>query len=211
MNFLKLCQRVVKESGIADSGPSKVDGQIGDMARIVDWVQESWLEIQRMHQGRWRFLWTPDVATTLLIDSSVVSYPAGHREPLAYSERLNGQGITRIEFELMRTRYRSKSRGRPSLYAIRPDGNIEFNTLADQQYLFQFDAYKSPAEFAEGISVPLMEEDYHLIIVWSALMKYALYDEAPETAARADKSYQSLLAQLNLRYLPEMSFGGPLA
>ena len=41
MNFLDLCQRLVRETGIADDGPATVTGQIGDFGRVVDWINDA--------------------------------------------------------------------------------------------------------------------------------------------------------------------------
>ena len=62
MNFLDLCQRLVQETGIADGGPATVTGQTGDMARVVDWINDSWLKIQSM-RADWNWAWGTGTAT----------------------------------------------------------------------------------------------------------------------------------------------------
>ena len=54
MDFLSICQRVVLESGISDTGPSSVEGQAGDMLRFVGWVNDAWIELQsKRNQWKW--------------------------------------------------------------------------------------------------------------------------------------------------------------
>ena len=55
MTFLQLVQRTRRECGIAGSGPTTTVNQSGEMARLVDWVQQSWVEIQE-EQPDWDFL-----------------------------------------------------------------------------------------------------------------------------------------------------------
>ena len=56
MNYLQLCQRLVQETGIADSGPANTAGQVGDYGRITFWVNDAWLKIQSM-RANWHWMW----------------------------------------------------------------------------------------------------------------------------------------------------------
>ena len=46
MTFLQLVQRTRQECGIAGDGPTTVVGQTKSMKRLVDWVSQSYVEIQ---------------------------------------------------------------------------------------------------------------------------------------------------------------------
>ena len=54
--FLELCQKVARESGTVEvDGPQTTVSQRGRLALIVDWVRQSWVDLQNM--ANWRFLY----------------------------------------------------------------------------------------------------------------------------------------------------------
>lgn len=55
MNFLALVTRLVQESGASGSGPITTINQVGEYGRMVNWIQDAWLDIQSEHQD-WEFL-----------------------------------------------------------------------------------------------------------------------------------------------------------
>jgi len=58
VNFLQLCQRAVVEcgvSGYAANSPTTTVGQTGQLARIINWVNSAWVDIQSIHQD-WQWL-----------------------------------------------------------------------------------------------------------------------------------------------------------
>jgi hypothetical protein len=55
MNFLELCQRVRLKSGLSGDIAS-VTGQQAILAKVVTWVQDADLEIQRSKTD-WSFMW----------------------------------------------------------------------------------------------------------------------------------------------------------
>ena len=54
MNFLELCRRTVEKCGISGSLTS-TSGQIGEMLRVVNWVNEAWHDIQ-LSQSNWDWM-----------------------------------------------------------------------------------------------------------------------------------------------------------
>ena len=57
MNFLGIVTRLVQESGASGAGPTTTVNQVGEYGRMVNWVQDAWLDIQSEHQD-WEFLRT---------------------------------------------------------------------------------------------------------------------------------------------------------
>ena len=55
LNFLQLCQKLRQEAGISGSGPLTTVNQTGELYRVVDWVQQSYNDIQEKHDD-WNFL-----------------------------------------------------------------------------------------------------------------------------------------------------------
>jgi hypothetical protein len=209
MNFLQLCQRLRQETGIADSGPSQVTGQTGDMKRLVDWIQESWLRIQSSRND-WGWMWTAD-SQVLGAGNSTLTLPDTVERVIPGTLTIGNHELVEIDYRDYRRLYRELSRGRPCQYAVRPDGVVAFSAQADQDYTVAYEAYKTPAYFTEGIEVPGMPPRFHMLIVWGALMEYAIYDEAGELYQKGRSNYDTLFAELSLDQEPRMEFAGPLA
>lgn len=64
MDYLALAQKLRRKCRVAGSGPSAVTGQNEEYNRLLDWINEAWLEIQNMRQD-WQFMrascWAPTV------------------------------------------------------------------------------------------------------------------------------------------------------
>jgi hypothetical protein len=50
MNFLQLAQRTRRKCRIAGTGPTAVTNQSEEYSRVLDWVNEAWMIIQRKHE-----------------------------------------------------------------------------------------------------------------------------------------------------------------
>ena len=207
MDFLTLCQRLRQETGIADSGPSNVTGQVGDMKRLVDWTNESWLRIQSS-QASWNWMWVQSSATATVGDAVLTL--ALDVERVAYL-RVGDYTLTEIDYDTYRETYQTLNDGRPTGYAVRPDGVFVFNTLPDQAYGVVYEYYSTPAYLVNNIDVPAMPQRFHMLIVWGALMEYALFDEANELLNKANLNYQQLFAELMRDQSPEIGLPGAIA
>lgn len=213
MDFLQLCQRLRQETGIADSGPSSVTGQQGDMKRIVDWVNDTWDQLQTMHNN-WSWMWGEN---TLAITAGNAEYaePTDLRElvkdALYLIDGSSETRITLISYEDYRAKYRTLASGRPTEMAIKPNGRVVFNASPDQGYTLSYEYWKKPAPLVNGIDAPSLPERYHMVIVWLALMEYAVFDEAPELFQKGKSNSKRLLAGLKRETLPKLKKARPLA
>jgi len=207
MDFLTLCQRLRQETGIADSGPSSVTGQAGDMKRLVDWINESWLRIQSS-QASWNWMWLQSTATATVGDAVLTL--ASDVERVAYL-RVGDYTLTEIDYDTYRQTYQTLSDGRPTGYAVRPDGVFVFNTLPDHAYNVVYEYYSTPAYLVNNIDVPAIPQRFHMLIVWGALMEYALFDEAVELAQKARINYEQIYAELVRDQSQEIQLPGAIA
>ena len=209
MDFLALCQRTRQESGISDSGPSQVTGQTGDLKRIVDWVNEAYMRIQS-YRNDWDWMWTTGVIN-VTASNSVYSLPDTIENLIGDTVYLNGDKLAEISYDVYRNKYQSLITGKPTAFAIRPDGKLVLNANPDASGTLTFEGYKKPAYFTDGIQVPAFHERFHMVIVWDALKEYALFDEASELLAKASANYDELLAELSADTLPEITPPGSIA
>ncbi len=213
MDFLSLCRRLRQETGITNTGPSNVTSQTGDLQRIVDWVSEAWLRLQARRDD-WAWMWREG---TLSVTSGTKIYSlASTVKTLDVNTLYLGVGsdryaVTVMDYTDLRDSYRNTEVRRPSYAAVRPDGDIEFDSVPDQDYTLTFEYFAKPARMTTNIEAPTIDDEYHMIIVWSALMEYAMFDEAPELYQKGKSNYDTLLAELESNTLPQLEFAGPVA
>ena len=207
MTFLELVQRLRIETGIAESGPSSVQGQTRDMQRLVNWTNDAWLRVQSSRPN-WAFMWRsatttlPEAGSALNLEADVDAIELilvdGNEIPfLAYTDFV-------LDYQTLNT-------SRPTAYTRRPDGALLFNTLADVDYPVYYEYYAQPALMVENFDAPSMPEKYHMMIVWAGLIQYALFDEAPELARKGELNYNALISELERGELLGMTLTETLA
>lgn len=107
--FLELCQDARRECRIPGTGPTAVTGQVGELARIVSWVKQSYVKIQNKHPnwGWLRSTWIHETSSGnpyIIIDNdNVYDTFAGVYGPISTAGRFgrwwlkqNGYPCTRI-------------------------------------------------------------------------------------------------------------------
>lgn len=207
MNFLDLCQRLVQETGIADDGPATVAGQTGDMGRIVNWTNDAWLKIQSIRED-WNWAWSTG-SSTLNAASHTITLPSTVETVKRVSV---GQGFLQYEnYNDFADAYRVISDGAPSVWSIRPDGVLVFNTKPSENLTVTYESYAVPAKLVATTDAPALPERYHMLIVYEALRCYAQFDEAPELEKRAYLYYEDMLADLERDQLARISAPEALA
>lgn len=187
MNFLQLVNRTKSEAGISGHGLVTVEGQTGEMARLIDWVRTAYVEIQNMQP--WNWLWQP-LAHVLTLGKSVYSptvdfgvQPLDWRPDRFYLyEPGKGRGsrwrVPRLDWRLFDAQTPEPRPGVPLVLAIKPNRDIAFSALPDRALVFEGEFRYTPEVLIENTDTPSMPEQYHMAIVWKAVMLYAQYEEA---------------------------------
>lgn len=207
MTYLELCQRLVRETGIADSGPTTVVGQTGDLRRVTDWINDAWLSIQSSRPD-WLWMWNY-AASTISAGSYVVTLPTTIES--VERVRIGGRDLANVRYDKFATAYRSVSQGTPTVWTVRPDGKLIVNAIVDADTNISYEAYYAPTELTGNIDEPGMPARFHMVIVYKALRDYALFDVAPELERKAVLSYEDLLAGLERDQLHQIITPGPVA
>jgi hypothetical protein len=218
MTFLELCQALRREAGISGTGPSSVDGQSGEMLRVVEWVRAANLEIQKMPYN-WDFLWG-EYALTLteplpgvftqeypLADLGVKNVdPASFYayRPSVTAERWQLRNLPHVNW---RRNYNSNvlTTGKLSTFTVKPNGTLRFDPIPDELFTVAFDYFREPQSLAVNTDVPLIPEDFHNIIVQKALMEYARYENAVEVYQGANTEYTRMLDDLKRQHILDVA------
>ena len=234
MTFLELCRAAYTRMGYSGAGPSSVERQGGQSARVVDYVNEAWLEVQRSRSD-WRFMQRRFVGTAT---------PGLSHLPLAGTEVARGDVIRDVERDAWFIRGPEEATSSPLQYlpadlrrhreemddflATRPAyfwfdrTGFRLNPAPDKAYRVSGDYYISPQSFASSDGeanrqrelsqkVPEIPEEYHTAIVWLAVRNLGAFEESGNTFATGDTEYRKIFSQMCRTELPSIRYGAPLA
>lgn len=217
MTFLQLCQRLAQETGVSSNSltplPTTTVGQTGELRRIVDWVARAWLDIQG---GRlWNWMWEQASLTMLATTSSLPgTIPEGRYEKDSlYLPSPNGLGLFPdfLPWDEFRQVYPFVQAGAGfGAWSVAPDGSIRVDVAPAADQPFVVERYRLPTILAADDDVPEMPADLHMLIVYTALVRYADFDEAGVQRSTTIDQIRELKSQLYKRCLPQWRMGQPL-
>ena len=231
MNYLQLVQRLSSEVGVAGTGPSLVTGQIGNTLRLVNWVNSAWLEIQGLHNTwnwmREKFEWEtvagtgdylPTAITNTLTGNLMTDLRYWYKDTFRCQKQSIGiqdeQWLVEWEYYVFRNTYRFNQQinGRPVVFAENPQGKaLMLGQIPDDVYVITGEYQKRAWTLQNDGDEPDMPEEYHLLIVYKAMVYYGMFESAGEVVQRGRDQYQALLTQLERDELQEVYLGDPLA
>jgi hypothetical protein len=223
MNYLQLVQRTVEKCGISGAVPS-LSGQRGEIMRVINWVNEAWLDIQ-LGQPNWDWMREEFSFQTTAGQRDYTPTQAGvpllmmwHLETLRTyktSEGVQGeQFLVHWKHSIFRDTYMlgTPETGRAMVFTVKPRGSsLLLGPVPDGAYTVRGEYQRKPRDLVEGTDVPDMPTEYHLAIVHLARIKYAAFENAPEVMMEASRDYDRIMSKLSMTQLPDMSSGEPLA
>ena len=221
MNFLEIAKRVRQETGVTGDGPTSVASQTGMYKKIVDWVLSAHEEIQLKHNN-WKFDWatfsTPLVQGTEYYSPSV-DWSLGVRSwdwdsMYAYPTAdgpMNRTWLTRLDYNAYRQTRLPSVQGRPIYVTWRPNKELGMYPIPKDGLTFVADYYKSPEVMSGNTFTPRMPEEYHMAIVWRAVMFFCSSEENPALYQVASMNYNNLLGKMETTELDGPMEAEPLA
>lgn len=228
MNFLQGCQRLHQESGLSGSGPITTVGQTGILKQVIDWYNTAYIDVLSQHTN-WLFMQDDfsfqtvvsqrkysitETGVTDLEKWKVDDYDS-FRIYLTASGVANEQFLCYLPWSDYRQMYLFGStrtaEGFPSYFSVHPDKSLDFYLVPNAVHTVTGEYYKVPAELSGNTDEPIIPSQFHMIIVWRALMFYAGFDAANEKYVMGKNEYGKLLRRLEADQLPQMTFGAPLA
>ena len=226
MNFLDLVQTLAAEAGtvspaditdVADyasgSGP---DEHVADLVR---WIRQSDREIQ-LQRDDWRFR---SKEGQLYLDPGDGDYDARQQIKDYYKVFPFSQGnrYIRINDDFFPVRYvpyrkwagnfdfrRRKTRAsRPTHFTMAPDNRIKVYPTPAEASLLHFEYVRTPCMMTfVNECEPIIPVPFRMLIVYKALMKHAMHDEAQAQAQRAQIEYNALIIAMRNDQVPEIGF-----
>lgn len=208
MTFLELCNRVRQESGISGSGPVTVFNQQAILAKVVEWVRQADLDIQRLHPD-WTFLWRMGSAA---LQTDVNQYSTLDLGLLNANQIrrvfIGDQPLSELSWETYRRRgYMSaQDRRQPTAYTFRPDGVMQVFPMPDSNYALNVEYNILPTPMMDDTDVSAIPVRFHDVILHKALMYYASHEEDQSLLQFSTMRYNDTLAELASACLPKLTF-----
>ena len=229
MNYLQLVRQLRQECGVSGNPPVTVAGQVGEIKRLVDWINTAWLEIQGKSDD-WGFMrkdfsfglvpgvgdYTVDGAPG--VGAGLTDLRYWHRDTLRIFDTTIGtddeQFLVEWEYMVFRNTYRFQAQvqGRPVVFAVNPKGKaLMFGSVPDRDYTVTGEYQSVPVPLVNDTDEPELPEHLHMLIVYKAMQYYGYYEAASEVITRGERMYEALMSQLDREQLPRVTLGAPLA
>lgn len=208
MNFLELCKRTRQDSGISGDIASVI-GQQGILAKLVTWVQEADLEIQRSHR-EWSFMWRRatsnlQVGKNEYLPADLSMLPFSNIETMFIGTKpVDEVPWAQLEHDLLSNG--GAPSGEPCSYALSPDGMIVFNRSPVAVPAAHIRYHLLPLRMTINTSESPIPAEFHEAIVQKALQNYARHEQDDQLQRDAIGAFEVLSKDMAARFLPKISF-----
>lgn len=237
MNFLQLVNRGITECGVSGGPLSTTAGQTGSLARMVNWIGDSFNEIQTEHDD-WDWMRSSNLlgaGASFVTVAGQASYQLGtsagqvgiavdsfgkwDRDTFRCYTTTVGtndeQFLDDMPFDYWRDVYmlgaNRSVQTRPVVVAVGPDQSVNVGPPSNGLYTVTADYFVAPSVMTADTDVPTgLPLRYHMLIVYKTMTKYAGYESAPEVFSRGSSEYNLMLNQLEAARLPQIAFAGSL-
>lgn len=197
-------------------------------ARLVNWILKGYEDVQQEHEtwlfrrDDFSFETISGTQTYTPLAAGIDDFGAWYFDPdhsnlsgiRIYSSASDEQDLIFFPWDEFRANYKYGSfrtqSSRPTIFSIKPNMSMELWATPDAVYTVNGEYIKTTQTMTANADEPLFS-DYHMVIVWKALMYYGAYEGAPEVYAHGEKEYRKMLAKLEINQLPKITYGAPLA
>ena len=213
MNYLQLVQRLHRESMRSTAAPTTVVGANERHARLFDWVADAWRELQIEREWRWMrtTLDEPLIVNqqtyTAATDLAAATFRRWRMDDDTYNPWLYISGspnslwpLTFMQLDEFRALYIYRTWGAttPVSWTFDESNRLLVGPKPALAYRLRMEYWKIPTVLAADADSPDMPDEYHLILMWSALEQVAMSDAAPELLNRAQARKMELRTRLLL-------------
>jgi hypothetical protein len=234
MNYLTLCDTLIKEAGLAEEGILSVTGQKGIKKKVVTWVSNAWVEIQNKRD--WNFLWSESSFATIVdkqsyhpVDDLALDPVLRRWSPYSLIHSTpTGDNKFYLKYILWENFDNTlSSAGTPTQFTIRPDNSIKFNSVPDVIGKVSFEYTRAPQVLSTIVSPATTANDnspnsiggvtflpiaHTEVILYQAMLYLAAEQDAPELYQDASRQLATRMADLAAESMPNPSVASvPLA
>lgn len=230
MNYLQLAQKLRLKCRVPGTGPSAVTGQTAEYMRLLSFVNEAWMSIQRLHTD-WNFLRASCSCTTVQGQYAYTASNFGIAATFGYWALDTEQGDTFrayltatglpdeqflgvMQYDDWRNLYllgaNRTSYQRPNVVAAAPDRSLVVGPVPAAGYTIAGDYYKVPSELAAADDTPSLPVQFHWAIVYRAMMAYGISEVAPEVFDEGKREFAKIIREIEATELRQITLPPPL-
>jgi hypothetical protein len=199
-----------RECGIGGTGPTSTLNQTGPLAKLVERVQDAWIEIQAS-RPYWKFLRNKlTLALEIGVGTYTVSHDAGDggfglttvdkwdkQSTWIYETSLADRSpCTWMPYQDFVNKFATQPDGRPSFWTDGPAGTVIFDKTPDVAYTIVFDYWMTPERLVNSNDVPALPAHFHRLIAWKTVEIFGGGELSPEIVSYATKKYDKMFLQL---------------
>jgi hypothetical protein len=213
MNFLQLAQRLALKCRVTGSSLSTTANQGTELARLISYIQEAWMDIQGQRDNWWwmrnSFSFVTVAGKTNYTPTQAGILDFGNWDLETFRNYVTASGIsseilmTSLDYKTWRDQYllgaQRSTYSRPTVVAIAPDKSVCFGSIAAAGYTILGDYYRVPTELTSDQSTPALPSQYHMAIIYRAMMYYGTSEAAAEIYQEGQAEY--------LRYMNRIARG----
>ena len=228
MTFIELCQRTARECSVTGTGPSTAIAQTGELGRIVNWVAEANMEIERAHPD-WMFMRLSTLFGTVAAQAnypfgtgagtcgvtaatfgmwardSFRNYPTASGNTAEIEMSYMEYDAWRAVYEFGATRY---VQTQPLVVSFFPaDQSPNVGPYPNGDYTVTGNYFRQPILLAADADIPGLPPQFHMMVVYKAMMYYGAYEGAPEVYDRGEMEFDKNMRRLDALRLPEIRWG----
>ena len=225
--WLDVVQRARQEMGISGVGPATTQNQTGEMKRVVDWCCTAYEEICKEQDWGWLYTtitqnlvqggreWDPRTQWTTPNGGPVW---VGVWDLLSFKLYTTSIGVSDEQWMTFwpwdKFAYTYNIRApmtiRPYVFTIKPNGHIMFHTQLDVPYTLVADVFLAKDAPNTDAAVPLIPDEYRMLIVWEAVKLYAGFEGDGQLQGHAQTNARKLRAEMEDAWLSAEDPPAPL-
>lgn len=225
MNYLQLANRLRRKCRVSGSSFATVSGsQVEEYARLLDWINEAWVDIQ-LKRTDWLWMKKSMSFPTFLNKASYTIGDIGLTDFANWdldtfrtynvSAGINSEiEMGYISYQEWRSNYqlgalRSAS-SRPIEFAVLPDLSIGLGPVPVAGYNVTGEYFKIPSELLVDLDTPALPTQYHMAIIYRAMMFYGASEVATEVYQEGEKEFNLMMNRLATTQLDTVTLPGAL-
>lgn len=225
MNRLELARRVAQETGTIDGEavPATTTGQVGRLADIVRWTDQAYVDVLLAEDG-WPFLRSTFEVQTI---AGTRAYTAASWSLADFDRWMPDYDRRRCRHTIYKTADGAANEGeltymdwldfeqvymrgvvannQPAFYSINDADEFVLGPTPDDAYTVRGPYRIFPAAWTSDTDEPIFDRQFHMVIVYRALIKCGLFDEASAQVAGASSEYNLLMDRMRRRYGPRLT------
>lgn len=230
MNYLQLVQRLKRKCRVTGAVPVTLANQPEEILRLADWINEAWMDIQNTRPD-WRFMRGSvsfpttlnkaaySLAEILALDATFAAF--GNWKTDTFRNYLTAAGNTSeifmsyVPYDQWRDTYQfggfRVSTSRPIELSYAPDFSLCLGPVPVAGYTVLGDYFKVASEMSANTDTPSLPTQFHMAIVYRAMMFYGMSEAAPEVFEEGKNEFRTVMGQIALHELPAIEMCGALA